>query len=240
MELIRCAVREWPVGYPGLGLWALWVLVPSQSPKAEPNLGLDTFELCRGVVLEPSCEIWALEKGSHTFPGVPGWGGKQREQGGSCSRTILPGVLSRGENFCAHKLYSKISSHLYSDVPVHSGIGLALSRGRAFSGTFPSLSPSLPPFFPFLLPSSLIFLRQFSPCLSSAVFYANSDMGYRCTEQIIFPLKSISARRFLHRFSAKPAWAANPVVDQVTSMLKAAFELSQYSSQGQRLNYPLQ
>lgn len=65
-------------------------------------------------------------------------------------------------------------------------------------------------------------------------------MGYRYTEQIIFPLKSISARRFLHRFSAKPAWAANPLVDQITSMLKAAFELSQYSSQGQRLNYPLQ
>lgn len=152
-------------------------------------------------------------------------------------------VLSRGKNICAHNIYSKISSHLDTDVPVHlvSGTGVALFRVGAFSGTFPSLSlPSLPPFFPFFLPSSLILLRQFPPSLSSAVFYPNSDMGYRYTEQIIFPLKSISARRFLHRFSAKPAWAANPLVDQITSMLKAAFELSQYSSQGQRLNYPLQ
>lgn len=45
---------------------AVWLHQP------EPNLGLDTFELCRGMVLKSSCEIWGLEKGSHTFPGVPG------------------------------------------------------------------------------------------------------------------------------------------------------------------------
>lgn len=102
-----------------------------------------------------------------------------------------------------------------------------------------SFPPSLLSFLPFFL-FLLIFPRQFSPSLSSVGFYPNSDMGCRNTEQMIFPLKSISARRFLHGFSAKPAWAANPLVDQITSMLKAAFELSEYSSQGQRLNYPLQ
>lgn len=220
------------------GLQALWVLVPSQSPSL--TWVWTPLSFAEGWFWNLPVKSGGWEGKPHISWGARAKGGEQAH--GSCSRTILPGAFSRGENICAHKLFSKIRSHLDIDVPVHlvSGIGLGLYRVRAFSGTFSSLSPSLPPFLPFFFPPSLIFLRQFSPSLSSAVFHPNSDMGYRYTEKIIFSLKSISARRFLHRFSAKPAWAANPLVDQITLMLKAAFELAEYSSQGQRLNYPLQ
>lgn len=57
---------------------------------------------------------------------------------------------------------------------------------------------------------------------------------------MIFPLLSVSAKTFLHRFNAKSAWAANTRAYQITLMLKAAFKHSEYSSQGQRLNYPPQ
>lgn len=64
-------------------------------------------------------------------------------------------------------------------------------------------------------------------------------MGYRHTEQLIFPLKSISAVTSLPRFNATSAWAANTLVYRVTLALKAAFKRAECSSQGQRLNCPL-
>lgn len=136
-----------------LGIGAPGILGPGSSQN--PNLGLDTFELCRGMVLEPSCEIGAWRNEVTRFLGYLAEVGSRGEQAGSsCARTILPGVFSRGENkltnFVQRPAVTWTQMYLYIQFQEQDQHFLELELSVVPSP--PSLLPSLPSFLSSFLP----------------------------------------------------------------------------------------
>lgn len=106
------------------GIRAPGTLGPAPQPNPEPNLALDTFELCRGVALEPFCEILGVREGKSHISWLR-WEAKGREK--LVAPVQGPSFLEEKTSMLT-KFCSNIGSHLAIDVPAHlvSGTGLAL------------------------------------------------------------------------------------------------------------------
>lgn len=121
MELIRCAVREWPGGNLGSGLQALWVLLPSQTLSL--TWLWTPLSFAEGWLWNLSVKFGGQGRKSHIS--WLRWEAKGREK--LVAPVQGPSFLEEKTSMLT-KFCSNIGSHLAIDVPAHlvSGTGLAL------------------------------------------------------------------------------------------------------------------